>query len=82
MILSEDESSINDIMAGTEIFIFEELNGIDSNYYNEYLKKHSNDRLINILFISNSAVQKTFRISLNTSIKEMIKIYLFEMNIP
>ena len=82
MILSEDESSINDIMAGTEIFIFEELNGIDSNYYNEYLKKHSNDRLINILFMSNNTVQKTFRISLNTSIKEMIKIYLFEMNIP
>ena len=31
-------------------YIYEELTCIDSNYYNEYLKKHSNERLINIIF--------------------------------
>ena len=79
--LEDNESTIKDIEAGAEIFIFEELTGIDSNYYNEYLKKHNNKKLINIVFDYNG-LQKTLRFSLNTTIGEMIKIYLFEMNIP
>ena len=82
MTLNEDESSINDIEAGAEIFIYEELTGIVSNYYNEYLKEHSNEQLINILFFYNGKLQKNLTLSLNTRINEMIKIYLFEMNIP
>ena len=62
--LEENESSIKDIEAGAEIFIFEELKGIDSNYYNEYLKRHSNEQLINILFNYNGKLQKTLRLSL------------------
>ena len=80
--LDRDESSINDIIDGAEIFIIEELKGIESNYYQNYLKKYDNKDLINILFYQNSQLSKTLRLSLNSTIKEMLKIYLFEMNIP
>ena len=80
--LDRDESSINDIIDGAEIFIIEELKGIESNYYKNYLKNHDNENLINILFVQSGPLPKTLTFSLNSTIKEMLKIYLFEMNIP
>ena len=80
--LEKDESSINNIIDGAEIFIMEELKGIESNYYQNYLKKYNDKDLITILFYQNYCLSKSLRFSLNSTIKEMLKIYLFEMNIP
>ena len=79
--LDKDESSIDDINDGSEIYIIEELKDVDSEYYTKYLKKHDNEPLITILFHSvNNTIN--LRFSYNTKIQEMLKIYLFLRNIP
>ena len=80
--LKEDESSINDIPEGSEIYIIEELKDIDSEYYKKYLENHKNEMKINVRFESNKGIEKNLVLALNTTIEEMIKIYLIEMNIP
>ena len=79
--LSADESSISDIPEGSEIYIIEELD-VDSQYYKNYLKKHENETKINISFETNEGRRRNLSLTLNTTIQEMIKIYLFESNIP
>ena len=81
-ILNNDDSSINQIKLGDEIYIIEELEGIDAGYYKKYLEKHKNDKLININFEKMNGSKKNMVFSVNTTIKEMIKIYLFESDIP
>ena len=78
--LDKDESSIDDINDGSEIYIIEELKDVDSEYYTKYLKKHDNEPLITILFHSVNTIN--LRFSYNTKIQEMLKIYLFLRNIP
>ena len=68
--LDRDESSINDIIDGAEIFIIEELKGIESNYYKNYLKNHDNENLINILFVQSSRLPKTLTFSLTLQLKK------------
>jgi hypothetical protein len=80
--LNDDESLIDDIPEGSEIYIIEELKNIDSQYYKKYLEKHSTEKQINIIFEREDHSMKNLRFTLNTTIQEMIKIYLFEMNIP
>ena len=82
IILNNDDSSINEIEKEDEILIIEELEGIDPAYYKKYLEKHKGDRLINIKFEKSNGSKKSKVFSVNTKIKEMIKIYLFEENIP
>ena len=79
--LNKDESSIDDINDGSEIYIIEELKDIDFEYYKKYLKEHDKEELISIIFNYND-LKRTFRFSYNSTIKEMLKIYLFETNIP
>ena len=81
-ILNNDDSSINEIEKEDEILIIEELEGIDPAYYKKYLEKHKNDKLININFEKMNGSKKNMVFSVNTTIKEMIKIYLFESDIP
>ena len=79
--LDKDESSIDDINDGSEIYIIEELKDVDFEYYTKYLKKHDNEPLITIVFHSvNNTIN--LRFSYNTKIQEMLKIYLFLRNIP
>ena len=80
--LNEDESLINDIPEGSEIYIIEELKDIDSQYYKKYLEKHNNEKKISILFETDNGLMRNMIFTLNTTIEEIIKIYLFEMNIP
>ena len=51
-------------------------------YYKKYLKRHNNENLININFETIYGLKNNLALSKNTTIKEMIKIYLFETNIP
>ena len=80
--LNKDESSINEIKEGDEIYIIEELKEIDSTYYKKYLEKHQNDKKINVNFEKTDGLKKNMVFSEKTTIKEMIKIYLFETDIP
>ena len=82
-ILEDDESNINDILNGEEIYIVEQLK-VDETYYDNYLKKHSGENLLNIVFdfIYTPERRKSLGISSHTKIKEMIKIFLYEMKIP
>ena len=82
IILNDDDSSINEIEKEDEILIIEELEGINAAYYKTYLEKHKNDKLINIYFEKTNGYKKNMVFSVNTTIKEMIKIYLFESDIP
>ena len=79
--LNKDESSIDDINDGSEIYIIEELKDVDSEYYKNYLKEHDKEELITIIFNYND-LKSSFRFSYNSTIKEMLKIYLFKTNIP
>ncbi len=79
--LDKDESSIDDINDGSEIYIIEELKDVDSEYYKNYLKEHDKEELITIIFHSvNNNIN--LRFSYNTTMQEMLKIYLFLRNIP
>lgn len=81
--LENDDSSIDDIIDGAEILIIEQVKDIEQDYYINYLENHKNEKLLNILFCySNNNTIKCIKVSLNTSIKELLKIYLLEMNIP
>ena len=82
-ILEDDESNINNILNGDEIYIVEQLK-VDETYYDNYLKKHIGENLLNIFFdfIYTPETRKSLTISSHTKIKEMIKIFLYEMKIP
>ena len=51
--LDKDESSIDDINDGSEIYIIEELKDVDSEYYKNYLKEHDKEELKIYLFLRN-----------------------------
>ena len=57
---------------------------MDETYYINYLQKHNNEHLLNIIFEykQTPVTKKILRISSHTQIKEMIKIFLYEMKIP
>ena len=55
---------------------------VDESYYNNYLKKHYNENLLNIQFKFQGKSVINLRISSNTKIKEMIKMFLYQMKIP
>ena len=57
---------------------------MDETYYINYLQKHNNENLLNVIFDFKPVpvTNKILRISSNTQIKEMIKIFLYEMKIP
>jgi len=81
-ILNEDESKIDNILDNDIIYINETLEGIDPSYYNLYTSQHMNEKLINILFDLGTKQNKVIRFTLNTTIEEMIKVFLYEMKIP
>lgn len=81
-ILKDDESNINDIKNGEEIYIIEQLN-VDETYYKNYLKKHNNRKLLNIIFDYKAlGTKKILKIFPHSRIKTMIKLFLYEMKIP
>ena len=83
-LLKNDDSNIDDISNGNEIYMIEELLE-NTSYYKNYLQKHKNEELKSIIFdCSSTPVNKKLikQFSPNTKIKEMIKIVLYEMQIP
>ena len=80
--MNEDETTIDCVNDGDEIKIIEQLHGVDFSYYDLYLLKHKNEPIINITFNLPNGLKKVLRLTNYTSIKEMIKIILCEMNIP
>ena len=80
--MSEDETTIDCINDDDEIKIIEEIHGIDFSYYDLYLSKHENEPKINVKFKYTNGNIKNLIFTLNTSIKEMCKIFFYEMKIP
>ena len=80
--MNEDETTIDCVNDGDEIKIIEQLHGVDFSYYDLYLLKHKNEPIINITFNLPNGLKKVLRLTNYTSIKEMIKILLCEINIP
>jgi hypothetical protein len=80
--MNEDETTIDCINDDDEIKIIEEMHGIDFSYYDLYLSKHENEPKINVKFNYMNRKNRNIILTLNTSIKEMCKIYFNEMKIP
>ena len=80
--MNEDETTIDSVNDGDEIKIIEQVHGVDFSYYDLYLLKHKNEPKNNITFNLANGLKKVLHLTSNTSIKEMIKIFLFEINIP
>ena len=80
--MNEDETTIDSVNDGDEIKIIEQVHGVDFSYYDLYLLKHKNEPKNNITFNLSNGLKKVLHLTSNTSIKEMIKIFLFEINIP
>ena len=80
--MNEDETTIDCVNDGDEIKIIEQVHGVDFSYYDLYLLKHKNEPKNNITFNLANELKKVLHLTSNTSIKEMIKIFLCEMNIP
>ena len=80
--LREDETPIFHISFGDEINIVEELNDIDFTYYQSYLSKNNKKYMVYIIFIFPSGNKKSMNFTLETTVKEMIKMFFFENRIP
>ena len=80
--LREDETPIDLISFGDEINIVEDLYDIDLTYYQSYLSKNNKKEMINIMFNFSSGIKKRMTFTLETTVKEMIKMFFFEMRIP
>ena len=80
--MNEDKTTIDSVNDGDEIKIIEQVHGVDFSYYDLYLLKYKNEPKNNITFNLANGLKKVLHLTSNTSIKEMIKIFLFEINIP
>jgi len=79
--LKEDETPIGLISDGEEINIVEELDDIDFKYQS-YLSKNANNKKINIIFSFTDGFKRSMIFTLDTTVKEMIKIFFYENRIP
>lgn len=76
--LREDETPIDLISFGDEINIVEDLYDIDLTYYQSYLSKNNKKEMIYVMFnIINSERKKHMKFTLETTVKEMIKMFFF-----
>jgi len=80
--LKEDEMPIDYISDGDEINIIENFHDIDFTYYQSYLSKNDNKTMIIICFRFVNGTKKFMKFTLNTTVKEMIKMFFFESKIP
>ena len=80
--MNEDKTTIDSVNDGDEIKIIEQVHGVDFSYYDLYLLNYKNKTKNNITFNLANGLKKVLHLTSNTSIKEMIKIFLFEINIP
>ena len=80
--LREDETPIGHISFGDEINIVEEFSDIDFTYYQSYLSKNNKKEKINVYFVFSCGNKKHMLFTLETTVKEMIKIFFFENRIP
>ena len=80
--LREDETPIDLISFGDEINIVEDLYDIDLTYYQSYLSKNNKKEMINIMFNFSNIIKKKMLFTSETTVKEMIKMFFFEMRIP
>ena len=82
--LRKDETPIGHISFGDEINIVEELqdiNDIDLTYYQSYLSKNNKKEKINIIFRFPSGYKKSMLFTSETTVKEMIKMFFFEIGL-
>ena len=77
--LREDETPIDLISFGDEIDIVEDLYDIDLTYYKSYLSKNNKKEKINILFNISSGKKKIMQFILETTVKEMIKMFFLRL---
>ena len=80
--LREDETPIGHISFGDEINIVEEFSDIDFTYYQSYLSKNKKKEKTTIVFAFSSGNKKAMKFTLETTVKEMIKMFFFENRIP
>ena len=80
--LNDNDEKIDYIKDGDIIKIIEQLHGVDFSYYNKYLSKHKDEPKVQIIFDLQNGFKKVINCTMNTSIKELIKIFYCEMNIP
>jgi len=81
--LREDETPIDLISFGDEINIVEDLYDIDLTYYHSYRSKNNEKEMINVMFdILSTGIKKNMQFTLETTVKEMIKMFFFVMIIP
>ena len=77
-----NDDSIDYISNGDVVEIDEYVEGIDSSYYQKYLSFNRNRNFINVIFKYYSGKKKVMRFTKETTIKEMMKMFFYESQIP
>ena len=80
--LNDGETPIDNINENDEVRIIEQIHGVDLSYYDSYLSKHKNEKMISVIFKKLDGKIKTINVTMKTSIEELAKIIFSELYIP